>query len=151
VSMAVATPSGLITPIVHGADSLGLEAISAKARDLVRRARENKLGPEEFQGGTVSISNMGMNDAIDRFNAIINPPQSTIVAIGTVKKVATPEAAMEDDADADLDADRTPAVVWDEQIVLTGSFDHRVVDGAVGAEFMAELKKVLENPLQLLL
>ena len=79
-----------------------------------------------------------MNDAIDRFTAVINPPQSTIVAVGAPKKVAIPK-------------DGEEGFEWDDQIVLTGSFDHKVVDGAVGGEFMRELKKVVENPLEMML
>jgi pyruvate dehydrogenase E2 component (dihydrolipoamide acetyltransferase) len=138
VSVAVATPTGLITPIVRAAEGKGLEAISASVKDLAKRARDNKLKPEEYQGGSISISNMGMNPAVDSFTAIINPPQSTILAIGAPKKVAIPS---EDES----------GVAWDDQITITGSFDHKVVDGAVGAEFMRELKKVIENPLELLL
>ncbi|KAI9707009.1 MAG: pyruvate dehydrogenase complex dihydrolipoamide acetyltransferase component (E2) [Bogoriella megaspora] len=140
VSVAVATPVGLMTPIVHSADNLGLQAISAKVKDLGKRARDGKLKPEEYQGGTVTISNMGMNPAVERFTAVINPPQATIVAVGATKKVAVlPEEGDEGQ------------VKWDDQIVLTASFDHKVVDGAVGGEFMRELKKVVENPLELML
>lgn len=138
VSVAVATPTGLITPIVRAAEGKGLEAISASVKDLAKRARDNKLKPEEYQGGSISISNMGMNPAVDNFTAIINPPQSTILAIGSPKKVAIP-------------SENESGVAWDDQITITGSFDHKVVDGAVGAEFMRELKKVVENPLELLL
>ncbi|KAH9432038.1 Component of pyruvate dehydrogenase complex, mitochondrial [Pyricularia oryzae] len=84
---------------------------------------------------------MGMNTAVERFTAVINPPQAAIVAIGTTKKVAVPVE----------NEDGTTGVEWDDQIVITGSFDHKVVDGAVGAEWMKELKTVVENPLQLLL
>lgn len=141
VSVAVATPTGLITPIVKSADGKGLESISSAVKDLAKRARDNKLKPEEYQGGTISISNMGMNPAVDNFTAIINPPQATILAIGAPKKVAIPAES----------EDGTTGVAWDDQITITGSFDHKVVDGAVGAEFMRELKKVIENPLELLL
>jgi len=85
---------------------------------------------------------MGMNEAIDRFTAVINPPQATIVAVGAVKKVAVPREGVEDGAEG---------FEWDEQIVLTGSFDHKVVDGAVGGEYMRELKKVIESPLNMVL
>lgn len=142
VSVAVSTPVGLITPIVRNVTGTGLEAISAQIKDLGKRARDNKLKPEEYQGGTITISNMGMNDAVERFTAVINPPQATIVAVGAVRKVAIPREA-EDGV--------TDGVEWDEQIVLTGSFDHKVVDGAVGAEFMRELKRVVENPLEMML
>ncbi|KAH8809147.1 2-oxoacid dehydrogenases acyltransferase-domain-containing protein [Xylogone sp. PMI_703] len=137
VSVAVATPVGLITPIVKNVEGLGLESISNQVKDLGKRAREGKLKPEEYQGGTFTISNMGMNPAIDRFTAVINPPQAGILAVGTVKKVAVPgdEGSVE----------------WDDQIVVTASFDHKVIDGAVGGEWMREFKKVVENPLELLL
>lgn len=141
VSVAVATPVGLMTPIVKNVTGTGLEAVSSQIKDLGKRARDGKLKPEEYQGGTITISNMGMNDAIDRFTAVINPPQATILAVGAVKKVAIPSQL----------EDGTEGIEWDEQIVLTGSFDHKVVDGAVGGEFMRELKKVIENPLELLL
>lgn len=141
VSVAVATPVGLMTPIVKNVSNLGLESISSQIKDLGKRARDGKLKPEEYQGGTITISNMGMNDAIDRFTAVINPPQATIVAVGAVKKIAVPRDT----------EDGNGGFGWDEQIVLTGSFDHKVVDGAVGGEFMRELKKVIENPLNMVL
>lgn len=142
VSVAVATPVGLITPIVRNVTGQGLEAISTQIKDLGKRARDNKLKPEEYQGGTITISNMGMNDAVERFTAVVNPPHATIVAVGAVKKVAIPREAEDGLVDG---------VEWDEQIVLTGSFDHKVVDGAVGGEFMRELKRVVENPLEMML
>ncbi|KAI1413906.1 pyruvate dehydrogenase [Hypoxylon sp. FL1857] len=138
VSVAVATPNGLITPIVAGVEARGLESISAKVKELAKKARENKLKPEEFQGGTISISNMGMNPAVDNFTAVINPPQAAILAVGTTKKVAIP-------------SEDGTGVEWDDVITVTGSFDHKVVDGAVGAEWIKEFKKVVENPLELLL
>ncbi|KAL2876563.1 pyruvate dehydrogenase complex dihydrolipoamide acetyltransferase component (E2) [Colletotrichum sp. CLE4] len=141
VSVAVSTPTGLITPIVTGVEARGLEGISTEVKKLVKLARDGKLKPEQYQGGSISISNMGMNDAVDNFTAVINPPQSTILAIGTTKKVAVPA----------LSEDGTTGVEFDDQITITGSFDHKVVDGAIGAEFLKELKKVLENPLELLL
>lgn len=142
VSVAVATPVGLMTPIVKNVNGLGLQSVSAQIKDLGKRARDGKLKPEEYQGGTITISNMGMNPAVERFTAVINPPQAVIVAIGTTQKVPVP---------GELTEDGTPSVEWDDQIVITGSFDHKVVDGAVGGEFMKELKKVIENPLELLL
>ncbi|KAM0463599.1 hypothetical protein ACHAPV_002137 [Trichoderma viride] len=141
VSVAVSTPTGLITPIVTGVEGRGLESISNKVKELAKKARDGKLKPEEYQGGTISISNMGMNDAVNHFTAVINPPQAAILAVGTTRKVAVP--ATNEDGEA--------TVEWDDQITFTGSFDHKVVDGAVGAEWMRELKKVLENPLELLL
>ncbi|KAF1993410.1 dihydrolipoamide S-acetyltransferase [Amniculicola lignicola CBS 123094] len=142
VSVAVATPVGLMTPIVKNVGALGLTSISSQVKDLGKRARDGKLKPEEYQGGTITISNMGMNSAVERFTAVINPPQATIIAVGTTKKVPIQGELLEDG---------TPSVEWDDQIVITGSFDHKVVDGVVGGEFMKELKKVLENPLELLL
>ncbi|KAJ4308392.1 pyruvate dehydrogenase complex dihydrolipoamide acetyltransferase component (E2) [Neodidymelliopsis sp. IMI 364377] len=142
VSVAVSTPVGLMTPIVKNVNGLGLQSISSQIKDLGKRARDGKLKPEEYQGGSITISNMGMNAAVERFTAVINPPQACIVAIGTTKKVAVP---------GDLSEDGTPSLEWDDQIVITGSFDHKVVDGAVGGEFMKELKRAIENPLELLL
>jgi pyruvate dehydrogenase E2 component (dihydrolipoamide acetyltransferase) len=136
VSVAVATPNGLITPIVTGVEGRGLESISNQVKSLAKKARDNKLKPEEYQGGTISISNMGMNPAVDHFTAVINPPQAAILAVGTTKKVAVPVEE---------------GVEWDDQITVTASFDHKVVDGAIGADWVRELKKVLENPLELLL
>ncbi|KAM3081152.1 pyruvate dehydrogenase complex dihydrolipoamide acetyltransferase component (E2) [Clarireedia jacksonii] len=137
VSVAVATPVGLMTPIVKNVEGLGLESISAQVKDLGKRARDGKLKPEEYQGGTFTISNMGMNSAIDRFTAVINPPQAGILAVGTTQKAAIPG--------------EDGQIEWDDQITVTGSFDHKVVDGAVGGEWMREFKKVVENPLELLL
>lgn len=142
VSVAVATPIGLMTPIVKNVESIGLQSISSQIKELGGRARDGKLKPEEYQGGTITISNMGMNSAVERFTAVINPPQACIVAIGTTRKVPIPGPENEDG---------TASIEWDEQIVMQGSFDHKVVDGAVGGEFMRELKKVVENPLELLL
>ena len=140
VSVAVATPVGLMTPIVKNVEATGLQSISSQIKELAKRARDGKLKPEEYQGGTFTISNMGQNDAIERFTAVINPPQAGILAIGTTKKVAIP-----------AESDDGTGVVWDDQIVVTASFDHKVIDGAVGAEWIREFKKVVENPLEFLL
>jgi pyruvate dehydrogenase E2 component (dihydrolipoamide acetyltransferase) len=140
ICVAVATPVGLITPIVRAVEGLGLASISSQVKDLGKRARENKLKPEEYTGGTFTISNLGMNPAVERFSAVINPPQAGILAVGTTRKVAMP-----------VEKEDGTSVQWDDQIVFTGSFDHKVVDGAAGAEWMRELKKVVENPLELLL
>ncbi|KAF1938695.1 dihydrolipoamide acetyltransferase [Clathrospora elynae] len=142
VSVAVSTPVGLMTPIVKNVNGLGLQSISSQIKDLGKRARDGKLKPEEYQGGTITISNMGMNPAVERFTAVINPPQACIVAIGTTRKVAVPAESFEG---------LPTGIEWDDQIVITGSFDHKVVDGAVGGEFMKELKKAIENPLELML
>jgi len=140
VSVAVATPIGLMTPIVRNADSIGLSTISSAVKDLGKRARDGKLKPEEYQGGTFTISNMGMNAAVERFTAVINPPQAGILAVGTTRKVAIP-----------VETEEGIVTEWDDQIVVTGSFDHKVVDGAVGGEWIRELKKVVENPLEMML
>ena len=140
VSVAVSTPMGLMTPIVKSANSIGLTAISAAVKDLGKRARDGKLKPEEYQGGTFTISNMGMNPAVDNFTSIINPPQAAILAVGTTKKVAMP-----------VETEDGTGVEWDTQITVTGSFDHKVVDGAVGGDWVRELKKVVENPLEMML
>lgn len=139
VSIAVATPTGLITPIVKNAHAKGLEAISKEAKELGQKAKDNKLQPEEFQGGTITISNLGMNHAVSMFTSILNPPQSAILAIGTVEKRAVPDKANEF------------GFVFDDVMTITGTFDHRTVDGLVGGEFMKELKRVVENPLEMLL
>lgn len=139
VSVAVATPTGLITPIVKNAHSKGLSEISKQVKDLGKRAKENKLLPEEFQGGTICISNLGMNNAVTFFTSIINPPQSTILAIGTVNRVAVEDKSAEH------------GFSFDSKINITGTFDHRVIDGAKGGEFIKALKEIIENPLELLL
>jgi pyruvate dehydrogenase E2 component (dihydrolipoamide acetyltransferase) len=135
VSVAVATPNGLITPIVRRADTKTLGAISAEMKALAGRAREGKLRPEEFQGGGFSISNLGMF-GVKQFQAIINPPQSGILAVGAGEK-------------------RT--IVVDDQVrvatlmTCTLSVDHRVVDGATGAEFLQAFKGLIEAPIALLI
>ncbi|KAG7805782.1 hypothetical protein KL921_005314 [Ogataea angusta] len=139
VSVAVATPTGLITPIVKNAHAKGLETISKEVKDLGKRAKENKLSPEEFQGGTITISNLGMNPAVTLFTSILNPPQSAILAVGTVEKKAVPDKAS------------PHGFVFDDVINITGTFDHRTVDGAKGGEFIRALKTIVENPLEMLL
>ena len=135
ISVAVAIPGGLITPIIYDAANKGLIQISSEMRDLAKRAKENKLKPEEFQGGTFSISNLGMY-GIKHFEAVINPPQAGILAIG---------------------AGEQRAVVKNGQVTVanvmsvTLSADHRAIDGAVGAEFIAAFKKLIEEPLGMLL
>jgi pyruvate dehydrogenase E2 component (dihydrolipoamide acetyltransferase) len=135
ISIAVAIPDGLITPIIRKADQLGLAAISSQMKDLGARAKTGKLKPEEFQGGGFSISNLGMFGTPE-FSAIINPPQSAILAVGAGEK--------------------RPVVKNDQLAIATMmtctlSCDHRVVDGALGAEFMATLKTIIEDPLSLML
>lgn len=139
VSVAVATPTGLITPIVKNAHSRGLSEISKEIKELGKKAKAGKLAPEEFQGGTITISNLGMNHAVTSFTSIINPPQSAIVAIGTVDKKAVPSEVNEQ------------GFVFEDVMTITGTFDHRVVDGALGGEWIKALKKIVENPLEMLL
>jgi pyruvate dehydrogenase E2 component (dihydrolipoamide acetyltransferase) len=135
ISIAVATDGGLITPIIRNADQKGLSVISNEMKELAARARDNKLKPEEFQGGGFSISNLGMY-GIKEFSAIINPPQSAILAVGAGEQ----RPIVKDGALA-------VATVMS----CTMSCDHRVVDGAVGAEFLAAFKPLIEDPLSLLL
>jgi pyruvate dehydrogenase E2 component (dihydrolipoamide acetyltransferase) len=133
IGMAVAIPDGLITPIIRHADRKSLRQISADARDLAKRARDRKLTPEEYTGGTFSISNLGMFD-IHEFTAIINPPEAGILAVGRIAEVP---AVIEG------------ALVPRRRMMLTMSCDHRVIDGATGAAFLKTLKLLLENPLAL--
>ncbi|KAL6016385.1 pyruvate dehydrogenase complex dihydrolipoamide acetyltransferase component (E2) [Candidozyma auris] len=139
VSVAVATPTGLITPIVKNAHNRGLAAISKEVKELGKKAKAGKLAPEEYQGGTICISNLGMNHAVNAFTSIINPPQSAIVAIGTTDKKAVPSSVNEQ------------GFVFEDVITVTATFDHRVIDGAVGGEWICELKKIVENPLEFLI
>jgi len=132
VSVAVSIPNGLITPIVQDANGKSFSQIAAATKDLGKRAKDGKLKPEEYQGGTASISNMGMM-GIKHFTAVINPPQATILAIGAGEK--------------------RPWVMPDGSLgvatvmTATGSFDHRAVDGADGARLMAAFKEYVESPL----
>ncbi|WP_342238507.1 pyruvate dehydrogenase complex dihydrolipoamide acetyltransferase [Inquilinus sp. OTU3971] len=135
VSVAVATPGGLITPIIKDADRKGLGTISGEMKDLAARARDGKLKPEEYQGGTFSISNLGMFGVKD-FAAIINPPQSCILAVGA----GTQRPVVKDGALA-------IATVMS----CTLSVDHRAVDGAVGAEYLAAFRALVEAPLSMML
>jgi len=135
ISVAVATPNGLITPIIKAAETKGLIDISNEMKDLAGRARDGKLKPAEFQGGTFSISNLGMFGVKD-FAAILNPPQSCIMAVGGgVQKPVVVDGKIEI---------RTIMSV-------TLSTDHRSVDGAVGAEFLQHFKRYIENPVSMLL
>ena len=133
LSMAVAIEDGLITPVIRHADRKTLREIGAEARDLAERARARKLAPEEYTGGTFSVSNLGMFD-IDEFTAIINPPEAGILAVGRIAEKVVAHAGQ-------------PAVR--RQLRLTMSCDHRVIDGATGAAFLRTLVRMLENPLAL--
>jgi pyruvate dehydrogenase E2 component (dihydrolipoamide acetyltransferase) len=134
VGVAVSLPDGLITPVVRDADRKHLFDISAEIRDLATRARDRKLKPEEFTGSTFTVSNLGMFD-VDEFTAIINPPESCILAVGAVRKV--PVVADE-------------RVTVGQRMKVTLSSDHRAVDGALAARFLAEVRRLLENPVSLL-
>ncbi|KAI9501701.1 2-oxoacid dehydrogenases acyltransferase-domain-containing protein [Coemansia spiralis] len=138
IAVAAATPAGLITPIVRTCDAKGLRAISGDVRELVARARANKLKPEEFQGGSFTISNLGMY-GITSFSAIINSPHSAILSVGTTES----RLVLDDAAEKGFRAIEVMSVQL--------SADHRVVDGAIGAQFLKALKGYLENPLTLLL
>ena len=134
ISVAVSVPAGLITPIIVGADTKSISAISTEMKDLAARARDGKLQPQEYQGGTASLSNMGMF-GIKNFEAVINPPQGMIMAIGAGEK--------------------RPYVINDSLQIATvmsatGSFDHRAIDGADGAKLMQAFKRLVENPLGML-
>ncbi len=135
ISIAVATAGGLITPIIRGADNKGLAAISGEMKDLAERARDAKLMPEEYQGGGFTISNLGMF-GIKEFAAVINPPQSCILAVG--KGEQRPVV-------------KDGALAIATMMTCTLSVDHRSVDGAVGAEFLAAFKPLIEEPLTMLL
>jgi pyruvate dehydrogenase E2 component (dihydrolipoamide acetyltransferase) len=132
VSVAVSIPTGLITPIIKGADTKSMSAIATEMKDLATRAKDGKLKPEEYQGGTASLSNMGMF-GIKQFEAVINPPQGMILAIGAGEK----RPWVGDDGEL------TVASVMS----ATGSFDHRAIDGADGARLMKAFKRLVENPL----
>ena len=136
VSVAVDTGAGLITPIVTSADAKGLAEISYTIKELAGRAKEGKLKPHEFQGGSITVSNLGMF-GISHFTAIINSPQSCILAVGGTKDRVVP---------ADNGSSKTA-----KMMTVTLSCDHRVVDGAVGAQWLQHFKKFLEQPQSMLL
>lgn len=136
ISVAVATASGLITPIVAGADLKGLAEISEEMKELVSKARTNKLRPEQFQGGTFTISNLGMF-GVKHFTAIINPPQSCILAVGGTERRLVP--------------DTTGQPIAASIMSVTMSCDHRVVDGATGAQWLKAFKGYLEDPITIIL
>jgi len=134
VGVAVAIPDGLITPVVRNADRKSLLEISLEVKDLATRARERKLKPEEFTGSTFTISNLGMF-GVTEFTAIINPPESAILAVGAVQRVAV--------------VDEDDSVRPGHRMKVTLSSDHRVVDGAMAAQFLGEVRRLLENPVSL--
>lgn len=136
VCVAVSTDAGLITPIVFGAENRGIQDISTEIKKLAEKARANKLQPHEFQGGSFTISNLGMFD-IDFFTAVINPPQAAILAVGSTKKTLVP-----------CEEDKCKLV---NTIRVTLSCDHRVVDGAVGAQWLKCFRRYIEKPYTMLL
>jgi pyruvate dehydrogenase E2 component (dihydrolipoamide acetyltransferase) len=133
LGMAVAIEDGLITPVIFDAHQKRLKEIAAESRALAKRARERKLKPEEYTGSTFSVSNLGMF-GIDQFTAIINPPEAGILAVGAVEEKPVAVGG---------------AVQVRKRMRVTMSCDHRVIDGALGAEFLRTLRRMIENPLML--
>jgi pyruvate dehydrogenase E2 component (dihydrolipoamide acetyltransferase) len=131
ISVAVAVDEGLVTPVIREANKLSLREISSTVKDLAKRARDKKLKPEEYQGGTITVSNLGAY-GIEQFFAIINPPQAAILAVGAIVKKPVVNAKNE--------------IVVGERMTVSLSGDHRVVDGAVGAGYLGTLRKLIENP-----
>ena len=136
LSVAVAVEDGLVTPVVRSAQNKSLRQISEEVKDLATRARTKKLKPEEYQGGTLTVSNLG-SYGIDSFSAVINPPQAIILAIGAIVKKPVVNAQDE--------------IVPAHRLAIGLSADHRVVDGAVGAQYLAELRLLIENPALMLI
>jgi pyruvate dehydrogenase E2 component (dihydrolipoamide acetyltransferase) len=135
ISVAVAVPDGLITPVVRNADKKGVADIAAEVKELAARARDKKLKPEEFTNGTFSISNLGMY-GIEEFSAVINPPEGAILAVGAVRDAVVVEGGK---------------VVPGKRMKMTLSCDHRVIDGATGAEFLSILKRFVEKPASMII
>ena len=142
VSIAVALEDGLLTPVIFDADQKSIGQIALEARNLIEKARAGKLRPEEFQGGTFSVSNLGMFDVTD-FVAVINPPNAAILAIGAVK----PTPVVVGHSDQESYSEVTVAQI----MRVTISVDHRATDGAIAAQFLQELKRNLQNPMSLLI
>jgi pyruvate dehydrogenase E2 component (dihydrolipoamide acetyltransferase) len=135
IGVAVALDGGLITPVVRNAEAKSLSALSAEVKDLSARARNKKLQPREYQGGSSAISNLGMHN-VREFTAIINPPHATILAVGAARRQAVEKA--------------DGGVAFASMISITLSCDHRVLDGALGAELLAAIKTLIEQPVSLL-
>jgi pyruvate dehydrogenase E2 component (dihydrolipoamide acetyltransferase) len=135
VGVAVAMEEGLIVPVIRDCNRKSLGEIARESHALIERARQRKLRPEEYSGGTFAVSNLGMFDVVE-FTAVIDPAHGAILAVGAVE-----EKPVVSDGH----------IVVRHRLRLTGSFDHRIIDGATGARFLQELKKILENPVQLLL
>ena len=135
IGMAVSTDTGLIVPVINDADKLSLEALSAKAKDFALRARENKLDMDEYKGSTFTVSNLGMF-GVESFTPIINQPDAAILGVCSVED----ELALEEGN-----------VVQKKKMKISLTYDHRLLDGAVAAKFQQEIKKLLENPMEILL
>jgi pyruvate dehydrogenase E2 component (dihydrolipoamide acetyltransferase) len=135
LAVAVAIDDGLVTPVIRDAGKKSLRQISESVKDLATRARNKKLKPEEYQNGTFTVSNLG-SYGIESFSAIINPPQAAILAVGSIVKKPV--------------VDAKGAIVAGQRMSLGLSCDHRVVDGAIAAEFLKELRHFIENPTLLL-
>ncbi|MDW8186334.1 MAG: 2-oxo acid dehydrogenase subunit E2, partial [Anaerolineae bacterium] len=134
IGLAVATDEGLVVPVIHHADRLALEEIAARRQELVERARSGRLRPEDVQGGTFTISNLGMY-GVDAFMPVVNPPQAAILAVGQITERVVPVHGQ-------------PAV--QPMLTLTLACDHRAVDGARAAQFLTTLAELIEEPLELL-
>jgi len=135
ISVAVSTDGGLITPVVRAADSKSLSAISAEVADLATRARASQLTPDEYQGGSFTISNLGMF-GVQEFSAIINPPQAAILAVGTTSQQAVVTEGV---------------LAVASVMTVTLSVDHRAIDGAVAAQWLALFQRYIEHPLSTLI
>src|SRR5690606_22657412 len=135
LSVAVAIEDGLVTPVIRSAQSKSIRDLAGELKDLATRARDKKLAPEEMQGGTITISNLGAF-GIANFDAIINPPQAAILSIGTITKQPV--------------VNEHNQIVPGQRMWIGMSCDHRVIDGAVGAKFLSALKGFLENPVLLI-
>jgi len=134
LSVAVAVDEGLVTPVIRSAQSKSIKELAAEIKDLATRARDKKLAPDEMQGGTLTLSNLGAYGIVN-FDAIINPPQAMILSIGAITKQPV--------------VDKDDRIVVGQRLWIGASCDHRVVDGAVGATYLAELKRLLESPVLL--
>ena len=135
VSVAIAVDDGLVTPVIKQAETKSLLQISKEVKDLATRARDKKLRPDEFDGGTVTVSNLG-SYGIDSFDAIVNPPQASILSVGGI---------------IDKPIVKNGEIIPGKMMNIGLSCDHRVVDGAVGAQYLGEIKKLLENPALMLI
>ncbi len=134
VGVAVALPDGLMTPVVRQADRKGVGAIAAEVRELAQKARDRKIRPEEYTGSTFTVSNLGMYDVVE-FTAIINPPDSAILAVGAVRREPVVDGE---------------TIRPGHRMRVTLSSDHRVIDGALAAQFLGEVRRLLEHPLLLM-